>query len=240
VQLSLLVRRARSGSAGAARRPAAVGAAEARRGFLERLFEERRRATADDLITGLPQVVEAGDKLSEKELQGMVCLQPRKPRRTDARREALTYFGRSDRSALYKGEGGSCYLIGDGQPGGWRTSRSGFPERLLAAGFGECKDLAKLQEVRDPPAGVLGAERVLFGCEGFHAVGGRRPIPARPGGMTRFDGLHSLRKIRRHSRNRMTRYSDANRSVAPAKARDQPPASGQALEIAPPRIMWRR
>ena len=91
-------------------------------------------------------------------------------------------FGRSDRSALCKSEGGSYYLIGDGPPGDWRTRRSGFPERLSAAGFGEWNDLAKLHEVRDLLAGVLGAGRVLVGCEGFNAMGGRRPIPARPGG----------------------------------------------------------
>ena len=66
------------------------------------------------------------------------------------------------------------YLIGDGSPGGWRTRKSGFPERLAAAGFGEWNDLAKLEEIRDLIAGVLGADRVLVGCEGFNAVGGRR------------------------------------------------------------------
>ena len=66
------------------------------------------------------------------------------------------------------------YLIGDGSPGGWRTRRTGFPERLAAAGFGEWNDLAKLHEVRDLLASVLGADRVLVGCEGFNAVGGRR------------------------------------------------------------------
>ncbi len=65
------------------------------------------------------------------------------------------------------------YLIGDGSPGGWRTRRTGFPERLAAAGFGEWNDLAKLHEVRDLMAGVLGAGRVLVGCEGFNMVGGR-------------------------------------------------------------------
>jgi cytochrome P450 len=54
--------------------PAAVEAAEALRRYLERLFEERRRVPAEDLITGLVQVEEAGDKLSEQELQGMVYL----------------------------------------------------------------------------------------------------------------------------------------------------------------------
>jgi hypothetical protein len=63
------------------------------------------------------------------------------------------------------------YLIGDGSPGGWRTRRTGFPERLAAAGFGEWNDLAKLDEVRDLLAGVLGVGRVLVGCEGFNNVG---------------------------------------------------------------------
>jgi DNA repair photolyase len=65
------------------------------------------------------------------------------------------------------------YLIGDGSPGGWRTRRTGFPDRLVAAGFGEGNDLTKLHEVRDLLASVLGGERVLVGCEGFNAVGGR-------------------------------------------------------------------
>jgi hypothetical protein len=65
------------------------------------------------------------------------------------------------------------YLIGDGSPGGWRTRKTGFPERLAAAGFGEWNDLAKLGEVRDLLASVLGADRVLVGCEGFNAVGGQ-------------------------------------------------------------------
>jgi DNA repair photolyase len=64
------------------------------------------------------------------------------------------------------------YLIGDGSPGGWRTRKSGFPERLAAAGFGEWNHLAKLHEIRDLLAGVLGANRVLVGCEGFNSVGG--------------------------------------------------------------------
>ncbi len=66
------------------------------------------------------------------------------------------------------------YLIGDGSPGGWRTRRTGFPNRLAAAGFGEWNDIAKLHEVRDLLASVLGTDRVLVGCEGFNAVGGRR------------------------------------------------------------------
>jgi DNA repair photolyase len=67
------------------------------------------------------------------------------------------------------------FLIGDGSPGGWRTRRTGFPERLAAAGFGEWNELAKLDEVRDLLAGVLGPGRVLVGCEGFNAVGVRVP-----------------------------------------------------------------
>ena len=102
--------------------------------------------------------------------------------RSDARKPTVRRFGRSHRSALRKSEGGSYYLIGDGPPVDWRTRRSGFPERLSAAGFGEWNDLAKLHEVRDLLAVVLGADRVLVGCEGFHAVRVRRPIPARPGG----------------------------------------------------------
>jgi DNA repair photolyase len=69
------------------------------------------------------------------------------------------------------------HLIGDGSPGGWRTRKTGFPERLAAAGFGEWNELAKLDEVRDLLASVLGADRVLVGCEGFNAVGG---YPAEP------------------------------------------------------------
>ena len=101
---------------------------------------------------------------------------------TEARKASVRRFGRSHRRAPSKGEGGSYDLIGDGPPGDWRTRRSGFLERFLAAGFGEWNDLAQLHEVRDLLAVVLGADWVLVGCEGFHAVGGRRPIPARPGG----------------------------------------------------------
>lgn len=63
------------------------------------------------------------------------------------------------------------YLIGDGSAGGWRTRRTGFPDRLVAAGLGEWNALAKLHEVRDLMASVLGPGRVLVGCEGFNAVG---------------------------------------------------------------------
>jgi DNA repair photolyase len=74
------------------------------------------------------------------------------------------------------------YLIGDGSPGGWRTRRTGFPERLSAAGFGEWNDLSKLGEVRDLLASVLGAGRVLVGCQGFNTVGGRPRTSVRPDG----------------------------------------------------------
>ena len=70
------------------------------------------------------------------------------------------------------------YLIGDGSPGGWRTRKTGFPERLAAAGFGEWNELAKLHEVRDRMVDVLDASRVLVGCVGFNAVGGRRQTPS--------------------------------------------------------------
>ncbi|MBX9582054.1 MAG: cytochrome P450 [Gemmataceae bacterium] len=54
--------------------PAAGAAADGLREFLEGRFEERRRAPADDLITGLLQAEEAGDRLSKEELQGMAYL----------------------------------------------------------------------------------------------------------------------------------------------------------------------
>ena len=54
--------------------PAAVEAAEGFRRFMEAQFEERHRAPAGDLITGLLQAEEAGDKLSMEELLGMVYL----------------------------------------------------------------------------------------------------------------------------------------------------------------------
>jgi cytochrome P450 len=54
--------------------PAAVEAAEGLRRYLEPLFEERRRTPTEDLIAGLVQVEEAGDKLSKQELQAMVYL----------------------------------------------------------------------------------------------------------------------------------------------------------------------
>jgi DNA repair photolyase len=63
------------------------------------------------------------------------------------------------------------YLIGDGSPNGWRTRRTNFAELLDQAGFGEWNALAKLWEIRDVIAGVMGASRVLVGCDGFNAVG---------------------------------------------------------------------
>jgi cytochrome P450 len=54
--------------------PEATEAAEGLRRYLEALFEERRRAPAEDLSTGLLQAEEAGDRLSKEELQGMMYL----------------------------------------------------------------------------------------------------------------------------------------------------------------------
>ena len=65
------------------------------------------------------------------------------------------------------------YLIGDGSPNGWRTRRTSLVERLERGGFGEWNTLAKLWEVRDLLTRVMGASRVLVGCEGFNAVGSR-------------------------------------------------------------------
>jgi cytochrome P450 len=53
---------------------AVVAAAESLRRYLEARFEERRRVPSEDLITGLLQAEEAGDKLDKEELQGMVYL----------------------------------------------------------------------------------------------------------------------------------------------------------------------
>jgi DNA repair photolyase len=63
------------------------------------------------------------------------------------------------------------YLIGDGSTNGWRTKRTTFAERLQQAGFGAWNNVAKLWEIRDVFAKVLGDGRVLVGCEGFNAVG---------------------------------------------------------------------
>jgi cytochrome P450 len=54
--------------------PAAVAAAQGLRRYLEARFEERHRASSEDLITGLLQAEEAGDKLGKEELLGMVYL----------------------------------------------------------------------------------------------------------------------------------------------------------------------
>jgi cytochrome P450 len=54
--------------------PEAIAAAEGLGRYLEARIEERRRAPADDLIAGLLQAEEAGDKLGKEELQGMVYL----------------------------------------------------------------------------------------------------------------------------------------------------------------------
>lgn len=71
------------------------------------------------------------------------------------------------------------FLIGDGSPGGWRTRRTGFPERLDAAGFGDWNDVSKLHEVRALLAAVLGEGRVLTSCEGFNTVGDHRSLSSR-------------------------------------------------------------
>src|SRR5262249_21282711 len=54
--------------------PAAVAAAEGLGRYLEARFEERRRAPAEDLITGLLQAEEAGGKVGKGGLQGKVVL----------------------------------------------------------------------------------------------------------------------------------------------------------------------
>jgi cytochrome P450 len=54
--------------------PAVVAAAQGLRQYLEARFEELRCAPPEDLVSGLLQVEEAGDKLGKEELQGMVYL----------------------------------------------------------------------------------------------------------------------------------------------------------------------
>ena len=69
------------------------------------------------------------------------------------------------------------YLIGDGFPNGWRTKRTTFAQRLeQRLGSVPGTLLTKLWEIRDVLAGVLGAERVLVGCDGFNSVSIRRGI----------------------------------------------------------------
>ena len=46
-----------------------------------------------------------------------------------------------------------------------------FANQLELAGFGAWNELAKLWEIRDVFAGVLGEGRVLIGCDGFNTVG---------------------------------------------------------------------
>jgi cytochrome P450 len=54
--------------------PAVVTAAQGLRRYLEARFEAKRRAPSEDLITGLLQAEESGDKLRKEELHGMVYL----------------------------------------------------------------------------------------------------------------------------------------------------------------------
>jgi cytochrome P450 len=52
--------------------PVVIAAADSLRRYFDARFEERRRAPAEDLITGLLQADAEGDKLGKEELQGMV------------------------------------------------------------------------------------------------------------------------------------------------------------------------
>jgi DNA repair photolyase len=62
------------------------------------------------------------------------------------------------------------YLIGDGSPGGLRTKRTDFVQRLERSGFGAWTSLDRLWEFRDLLVRVLGPSRVLVSCEGFNDV----------------------------------------------------------------------
>ena len=63
------------------------------------------------------------------------------------------------------------YLMGDGSRNGWRTKRTTFASRLEEAEFSAWNTLAKLWEIRELLAGMLGEESVLVGCDGFNSVG---------------------------------------------------------------------
>lgn len=79
------------------------------------------------------------------------------------------------------------YLIGDGSPtgNGQRTRRLGFEQRLIDQGFAEWTRLDKLWMIRDLFRDVMGANRVLIGCEGFNAVGKNDPGSRSPSHSTR-------------------------------------------------------
>jgi hypothetical protein len=62
------------------------------------------------------------------------------------------------------------YLIGDGSPGGLRTKRTLFVQRLEQSGFGAWTSLDRLWEFRDLLKRVLGPSRVLVSCAGFNDV----------------------------------------------------------------------
>lgn len=71
------------------------------------------------------------------------------------------------------------FLIGDGSPGGLRTRRTGFPERLRAAGWGEWGSLRAFERVCDLFRKVLGEGRVGVSRAGFNTPGpGQAPPPA--------------------------------------------------------------
>jgi hypothetical protein len=63
------------------------------------------------------------------------------------------------------------FLIGDGSPAGLRTRRSGFPDRLAAAGWPEWNTLDRFEEVCDVFRRALGPGRVGVSCAGFNAPG---------------------------------------------------------------------
>jgi len=62
------------------------------------------------------------------------------------------------------------FLIGDGSPGGSRTSRTSFVRRLESAGLGSWASLDRLWEFRDLAARILGDDRVLVSRDGFNAI----------------------------------------------------------------------
>lgn len=63
------------------------------------------------------------------------------------------------------------YLLGDASPGGLRTRRTDFLERMEAAGFGRWNKLETFWEIRSIFDGILGEARVLISRDGFNEVG---------------------------------------------------------------------
>jgi len=61
------------------------------------------------------------------------------------------------------------FLLGDGSPGGLRTRRTGFPDRLRAAGWEDWTTLERFEQVCEVFRRALGEERLGVSRQGFNA-----------------------------------------------------------------------